>query len=78
MWFVIKLFTDLQDKDHLYNEGDPFPREGLEVSEERLKELSSSNNLQGTPLIENKEMKELADAIMEAKPKKRGRPKKKE
>jgi hypothetical protein len=76
MWFVIKLFTDLQDKDHLYNEGDPFPREGLEVSEERIKELSSSNNLQGTPLIENKEMK--TDAIMEAKPKKRGRPKKKE
>lgn len=75
MWFVIKLFTDLQDKDHLYNEGDPFPREGLEVSEERIKELSSSNNLQGTPLIENKEME---DAIMETKPKKRGRPKKKE
>ena len=76
MWFAIKLPTESQNKDHLYNEGDPFPREGLEVSEDRLKELSSSNNLQGTPLIENKEMK--TDAIMEAKPKKRGRPKKKE
>lgn len=76
MWFAIKLFTDLQDKDHLYKEGDPFPREGLEVSEERIKELASPNNLQGTPLIENKEMKELADAVMEAKPKKRGRKKK--
>lgn len=67
MWFVVKLFTDLQDKDHLYNEGDPFPREGLEVSEERIKELSSSNNLQGEPLIEES---------TEAKPKKRGRKKK--
>lgn len=63
MWFAIKLFTDLQDKDHLYNEGDPFPREGLEVSEDRIKELSSSNNKQGTPLIAEE-------------PKKRGRKKK--
>lgn len=76
MWFAIKLFTDLQDKDHLYNEGDPFPREGLEVSEDRIKELSSSKNLQGEPLIENREMKELADAVMKAEPKKRGRKKK--
>ena len=51
MWFVVKLFTDSQDKDHLCNEGDPFPRERLEVSEGRNKELSSSKNLQGTPLI---------------------------
>lgn len=76
MWFAIRLFTDLQDKDHLYNEGDPFPREGLEVSEERIKELASSNNLQGRPLIENKEMAELAKAVEEKLPKKRGRKKK--
>lgn len=30
---------DTQDKDHLYKEGETFPREGLEVSEERLKDL---------------------------------------
>lgn len=76
MWFVVKLFTDLQDKDHLYNEGDPFPREGLEVNEDRIKELASSNNLQGQPLIENRDMKEIADAVMKAEPKKRGRKKK--
>lgn len=57
MWVTIKLFTDLQDGDHLYEVGDPFPREGLEVSEERIKELASSNNLQGTPLIEKKRKK---------------------
>lgn len=65
MWFVIKLFTDLQDKDHLYKEGDPFPRNGKEVSEERINELASSKNLQGTPLIKK------TDA-----PKKKGRKKK--
>lgn len=75
MWVAIKLFTDLQDKDHLYEKGDPFPREGLEVSEERMKELASDKNLQGTPLIENKEMAEVADIIMK-QPKKRGRKKK--
>lgn len=49
---VIKYFTDLQDNNHEYNEGDVFPREGKEVSEERLAELSTKNNRQGVPLIE--------------------------
>lgn len=49
---VIKYFTDLQDNNHEYNEGDVFPRKGKEVSEERLTELSTKNNLQGVPLIE--------------------------
>lgn len=49
---VIKYFTDLQDNNHEYNEGDVFPREGKEVSEERLAELSTKNNRQGVPLID--------------------------
>ncbi|MGW7903309.1 Rho termination factor N-terminal domain-containing protein [Staphylococcus xylosus] len=49
---VIKHFTDLQDSNHEYNEGDVFPRKGKEVSEERLTELSTKNNRQGVPLIE--------------------------
>lgn len=49
---VIHYFTDLQDKGHPYNVGDIFPRAGLSVSEERLKELSGSNNRQKKPLIE--------------------------
>lgn len=75
MWFVIKLFTDLQDGDHVYAEGDPFPREGKEVSEERIKELSSSDNRQGMPLIEEEREEAKAEPKNEVK-KRRGRPKK--
>ena len=46
MWFVIKPFADMKDKDHS-SKGDPFPKE---VSEERTKKLSSKKNLQETPL----------------------------
>lgn len=49
---VIKYFTDLQDNDHEYNVGDLFPRDGKEVSEERLTELSTKNNRQYKALIE--------------------------
>lgn len=58
MYEVIHFFTDLQDFDHPYNVGDAFPRAGLEVSEERLKELSSSQNLQKRPLIKKVENKQ--------------------
>lgn len=60
MYKVIKAFYDLQDgKDtkngkvfYSYNAGDMFPREGKEVSEARIAELSGKNNAQGEPLIE--------------------------
>lgn len=52
MYKVLKHFTDLQDKGHPYNEGDTFPRNGLVVSEARLKELSSTKNRRGIKLIE--------------------------
>lgn len=55
MYKVIKLFADLQDNNHVYNIGDVFPRSGVEVTEERLAELASSNNKQGVPLIEKVE-----------------------
>ena len=48
---VIRYFTDLQDFNHPYNVGDKFPRVGMKVSEDRLKELSSHKNKQGVPLI---------------------------
>ena len=51
MYEVIHYFTDLQDNEYPYNVGDVFPRDGLTVSEERLKELSGSNNKQHKPLI---------------------------
>ena len=48
---VIKFFTDLKDNAHPYNVGDTFPRKGVEVSEERVAELSGMHNKQGCPLI---------------------------
>lgn len=51
MYEVIHYFTDLQDNEHPYNVGDVFPRDGLTVSEERLKELLGSNNKQHKPMI---------------------------
>lgn len=52
MYKVIKFFTDLQDNNHPYKVGDTFPRSGVTVTDERLAELSSKRNKQGTPLIE--------------------------
>ena len=49
---VIRYFRDLQDDNYLYHEGDIFPRDGMSVSSERIKELSSVNNKQKTILIE--------------------------
>ena len=51
MYKVIHFFTDLKDKNHPYNVGDSFPREGAKVSEARINELASKNNLRGMPLI---------------------------
>ena len=62
---VIHYFTDLQDFNHPYKVGDSFPRLGMNVSEARLKELSSSNNRRKKPLIEL--VKDVADAQVESK-----------
>ena len=73
MYKVIEYFTDLQDNGYAYNSGDIFPREGLEVSEERIAELASSNNKRRKPLIEEIP-EETAEAEPEEKPrKKKGR-----
>ena len=52
MYKVIKAFADLQDNCHEYSEGDAFPREGLDVSQERIAELSGTENKRGEQLIE--------------------------
>lgn len=51
MYKTLIYFEDLQDESHAYNPGDEFPREGLEVSEERLEELSTDKNRRKKPLI---------------------------
>lgn len=79
MYKVIKLFADLEDKNHVYNPGDVYPREGLKVTDERIKELSGSENKRGEPLIElveekpaEPEEKPEAPEEPEEKPKKKG------
>lgn len=52
MYKVIRSFSDLQDKNRVYNTGDIFPRDGLKVSKERIAELLSSKNRIREPLIE--------------------------
>ena len=54
MYKVIKHFTDLQDNNRPYNVGDVFPHKDASypVSDERLAELASKSNKQGTPLIQ--------------------------
>lgn len=52
MYKVISFFTDLEDKNRPYNVGDIFPRDGLEVSAERLAYLASNKTKRGFPVIE--------------------------
>lgn len=52
MYKVIRYFTDLQDNEYAYQVGDTYPRKGLSPTDERIAELSGSQNRQGKPLIE--------------------------
>ena len=48
---VTRYFTDAQDNNYAYHEGDTYPREGLTVSDVRIKDLLSGNNFQRIALI---------------------------
>ena len=76
MYKTLVYFEDLQDNNHAYHEGDVFPREGMEVSKERLKELSSTKNLRGIVLIKDDSQPEKVEETekvddLEPKPRKR-------
>ena len=83
MYRAVVYFTDLQDNGHAYDVGDIFPREGVEVSAERLEELSSSKNKRGKALIElvkekaSKAADETASEPVEAEDEPAEKPKKK-
>lgn len=49
---AISRFTDLQDNNKVYNEGETYPRDGYKPTAERIAELSGFNNNAGRPLIE--------------------------
>lgn len=57
MFTVIKAFFDLQDGQYRYCVGDNYPRKGYKPSDERIAELSGSDNKQGCPLIKQVEKK---------------------
>lgn len=57
MYKVIKSFTDLQDNNFLYKEGDTYPRKGFEVLPSRIKELSTKANRRNEILIKEIESK---------------------
>lgn len=75
-YVVIRYFRDAQDNDYPYHEGDIYPREGLTVSNLRIKDLMNGNNFQQVPLIRrddsigkftNKTKEPVAEAIKEEK-----------
>lgn len=93
MYKVLNYFTDLQDGGFPYSVGDTFPRAGKTVSDDRIQELSGTQNLRGIALIEEvRGAEETAKAIVsvtstvepdndvpvENEPRKRGRKRKTE
>ena len=53
---VIKTFNDLEDDEHVYIANkDIYPRDGLEPTKKRIKELTSNKNKIGEILIEKLE-----------------------
>jgi hypothetical protein len=66
---VIAYFEDLQDNNYAYDPKDPnrntYPRKGLEISKERIKELATNQNRQKKPLIKKVEEKKPKKADKE-------------
>lgn len=55
-YVVIKSFKDLKDNNKIYIEGDTYPKSAnKKVSAARIKELSTSSNKIGKPLIKEQE-----------------------
>lgn len=54
---IYERFKDLEDNNYIYKKGDIYPREDLEPTKERIKELSTKKNKIGEILIKkvNKE-----------------------
>lgn len=50
-YVVLEMFGDAEDSNRTYMPGDIYPIVGLEVSEERIKELSTDANRRGRPVI---------------------------
>lgn len=60
-----KPWKDLEDNEHIYKKGDIYPREGLEPSKKRIKELTTDKNKIGEVLIKKMENEETKDTELE-------------
>ena len=56
MYVNIVQWRDLED-GHLYNAGEPFPHDGREISEDRIKALTCAQNKAGFAVIKAVEVK---------------------
>lgn len=74
---VIRYFKDAKDNKKAYHPGEEYPREGLQVSKERLEELSTDKNCKGVPFIEAVPEKKQpkAEKPKEAEPQEEPKPK---
>ena len=52
MYIVLNTFYDLRDCEHLYNAGEPYPRDGYAPTDERVEELLTERNRMGKPMIQ--------------------------
>ena len=60
MFNVLVGFKDLEDKNHIYQVNDNYPRnENKKVTKERIESLSSTNNLRGKVLIERNKLEDM-------------------
>lgn len=57
MYITKVYFEDAQDEHRPYKPGDVYPRDGLNPSKQRIKELSSNENVRGIPLIAEEPVK---------------------
>ena len=68
MKYVAKVrFRDLKDNGRIYEKGEPYPRKGKKADEARIKELCSSANKAGFPLIEAANEEEPVQTVKTAK-----------
>lgn len=59
MYIVVNKFKDLEDNDHLYEIGKIYPHEKKNISEDRIKELTTKKNKLKNVLIKEVDISEL-------------------
>ena len=65
MYISTGTWRDLTD-GHLYREGEPFPFDGREISQDRLDELRNARNRAGLALIRASEVQDERESVPKA------------